>query len=76
MKTYQVATIPGDGIGKAVVPAGQEGLQDLAGLGVFSMERWGFPLAPTILGVVLGTLLEDHVFSSLVKSDGQVWALF
>lgn len=31
MKTYQVATFPGDGIGKAVVPAGQEGLQDLAG---------------------------------------------
>ena len=38
------------------------------------MERWGFPLAPTILGVVLGTPLEDHVFSGLVKSNGQVWA--
>ncbi len=30
MKTYQIATIPGDGIGKEVVPAGQEVLQALA----------------------------------------------
>jgi tartrate dehydrogenase/decarboxylase/D-malate dehydrogenase len=31
MKTYSIATIPGDGIGKEVVPAGQEVLQALAG---------------------------------------------
>ncbi|HEY9573179.1 MAG TPA: tartrate dehydrogenase [Pusillimonas sp.] len=30
MKTYRIATIPGDGIGKEVVPAGQELLQALA----------------------------------------------
>ncbi len=24
MKTYRIATIPGDGIGKEVIPAGQE----------------------------------------------------
>ena len=30
----------------------------------FYMERWGFPVAPTILGVVLGTMLEEHFFSS------------
>jgi tartrate dehydrogenase/decarboxylase/D-malate dehydrogenase len=33
MKTYQIATIPGDGIGKEVVPAGQEVLQALAASG-------------------------------------------
>ncbi|MEY2873378.1 MAG: hypothetical protein RLZZ373_749, partial [Pseudomonadota bacterium] len=27
MKTYSIATIPGDGIGKEVVPAGQQVLQ-------------------------------------------------
>ena len=30
MKTYQIATIPGDGIGKEVVPAGREVLESLA----------------------------------------------
>jgi len=30
MKTYRIATIPGDGIGKEVVPAGAEVLQALA----------------------------------------------
>ena len=30
MKTYRVATIPGDGIGKEVIPAGQQVLQALA----------------------------------------------
>jgi len=30
MKTYQIATIPGDGIGKEVVPAGQQVLEVLA----------------------------------------------
>ncbi len=31
MKTYRIATIPGDGIGKEVVPAGQQVLEALAG---------------------------------------------
>jgi len=31
VKTYQIATIPGDGIGKEVVPAGREVLEALAG---------------------------------------------
>ena len=30
MKTYAIATIPGDGIGKEVVPAGQQVLEVLA----------------------------------------------
>ena len=30
MKTYQIATIPGDGIGKEVVPAGREVLEAVA----------------------------------------------
>jgi hypothetical protein len=43
----------------------------VAGVVAFYMERWGFPVAPTILGVVLGTMLEEHFFSSLVKADGR-----
>ena len=29
MKTYRIATIPGDGIGKEVVPAGQQVLEEV-----------------------------------------------
>lgn len=48
----------------------------LAGVAGFYMERWGFPVAPTILGVVLGTMLEEQFFSSLVKADGNFAAFF
>jgi putative tricarboxylic transport membrane protein len=47
-----------------------------AGVMGFYMERWGFPVAPTILGVVLGTMLEEHFFSSLVKADGNFLVFF
>ena len=45
-KTYRIACIPGDGIGKEVIPAGQEVLQALAasqpGLGFeFTSYGWG-----------------------------------
>ena len=45
MKTYRIATIPGDGIGKEVIPAGQQVLQALADrLGTFAMafENFGW----------------------------------
>ena len=32
MKTYRIATIPGDGIGQEVIPAGREVLEALAGV--------------------------------------------
>jgi tartrate dehydrogenase/decarboxylase/D-malate dehydrogenase len=46
MKTYRIATIPGDGIGKEVVPAGQKVLEALAASGAsfkFEFENfdWG-----------------------------------
>ena len=48
----------------------------VAGVMAFFMERWGFPVAPTILGVVLGTMLEEHFFSSLIKADGNFFVFF
>ncbi len=45
MKTYRIATIPGDGIGKEVIPAGQEVLQALAqacGTFRFEFENFGW----------------------------------
>ncbi len=48
----------------------------VAGVLAFFMERWGFPVAPTILGVVLGTMLEEQFFSSLIKADGNFFVFF
>ncbi len=44
-KTYRIATIPGDGIGKEVVPAGQQVLEALAASGAgfaFEFENFGW----------------------------------
>lgn len=45
MKTYRIATIPGDGIGKEVVPAGRQVLEALAPTGAdfsFEFEDFGW----------------------------------
>lgn len=42
MKTYAIATIPGDGIGKEVVPAGQQVLEALASSSSFRFEFENF----------------------------------
>ena len=45
MKTYRIATIPGDGIGKEVIPAGREVLQALAASSTgfeFAFENFGW----------------------------------
>jgi putative tricarboxylic transport membrane protein len=34
------------------------------------MEENGFPVAPAILGMVLGAMLEEHFISSMIKADG------
>ena len=45
MKTYAIASIPGDGIGKEVIPAGQQVMQMLAessGGFAFTFENFGW----------------------------------
>jgi TctA family transporter len=42
------------------------------GLLAYLMEENGFPIAPTILGVVLGGMLEENFVSSMIKSDGNL----
>ena len=46
------------------------------GLLAYLMEENGFPIAPTILGVVLGGMLEENFVSSMIKSDGNIVAFF
>ncbi len=46
------------------------------GLIAYLMEENGFPVAPAILGLVLGPLLEDSLMTSMIKSDGNLLAFF
>jgi TctA family transporter len=42
----------------------------------YLMEENGFPVAPAILGMVLGAMLEENFISSMIKADGRVLAFF
>jgi TctA family transporter len=42
------------------------------GLMAYIMEENGFPVAPAILGIVLGPLLEDSFMTSMIKADGDL----
>jgi TctA family transporter len=42
----------------------------------FLLEENGFPVAPVILGLILGPMLEQNFITSLIKSDGNMLAFF
>ncbi len=42
----------------------------------YVMEENGFPIAPAILGIVLGPMLEQNFMTSMIKSDGNFLAFF
>jgi TctA family transporter len=46
------------------------------GIAAYLMEENGFPVAPAILGVVLGAMLEENFISSMIKADGSFLAFF
>ena len=48
----------------------------VAGVAAFFLEASGFPVAPAILGVVLGGMLEENFITSMIKSEGNLWAFF
>jgi TctA family transporter len=52
------------------------GVMLIAGVVAYLLEANGFPIAPLILGVVLGGMLEENLVSSLIKADGNVLAFF
>ena len=45
-----------------------------AGIVAYVIEDNGFPVAPAILGVVLGGMLEENFITSMIKSDGNLVA--
>ena len=42
----------------------------------YLMESNGFPLAPAILGIVLGPMVERHFVTSMIRSQGDVLTFF
>jgi len=46
------------------------------GIAAYFMEENGFPVAPAILGMVLGAMLEENFISSMIKADGRLLAFF
>jgi putative tricarboxylic transport membrane protein len=46
------------------------------GIVAWLMEENGFPVAPAILGIVLGAMLEENFISSMIKADGRFLAFF
>jgi TctA family transporter len=46
------------------------------GVLAYFMEENGFPVAPAILGVILGTMLEENFITSMIKADGRFSAFF
>ncbi|MBD3308357.1 hypothetical protein GF339_18110, partial [candidate division KSB3 bacterium] len=42
----------------------------------FFMEKTEIPLPPLILGLILGTMIEENLRIGLVKSDGSFWPFF
>jgi putative tricarboxylic transport membrane protein len=52
------------------------GVMLVAGVVAYVLEANGFPVAPAILGVVLGGMLEENFVTSMIKSDGNVLAFF
>jgi TctA family transporter len=40
------------------------------------MEENGFPIAPAVLGIVLGPLVEENFMTSMIKADGSLLGFF
>ncbi|MEJ7686331.1 MAG: tripartite tricarboxylate transporter permease [Variovorax sp.] len=45
------------------------------GVAAWLLEENGFPVAPAILGLLLGKMLEENFITSMIKSDGR-WLAF
>ena len=52
------------------------GIMLVLGVLGFVMEENGYPVAPAILGLVLGPMLEQNFITSMIKADGDLLAFF
>ena len=54
------------------------GIVTVAAFGVigYVMEANGYPVAAMVLGIVMGTMVEQAFVTSLIKSDGSILPFF
>ncbi len=52
------------------------GIMLVLGVLAFFMEESGFPIAPAILGIVLGPMIEHNFITSMIKAEGDLFAFF
>ena len=52
------------------------GIMLVMGVLGYIMEENGFPMAPAILGLVLGGMIEANFLTSMIKSNGQLLGFF
>jgi TctA family transporter len=52
------------------------GIMLVLGLLAFVMEENGIPIAPAILGIVLGPMVEENFMTSMIKADGNLLGFF
>lgn len=52
------------------------GIMLITGVLAYFMEENGFPIAPAILGLVLGELVESNFITSMMKANGDFLAFF
>lgn len=52
------------------------GIMLVAGVLAYILEENDFPVAPAILGVVLGPMLEENLVKSMIKADGVISEFF
>lgn len=52
------------------------GVMLVFGVAGFLMEENDFPVAPVILGIILGPMLEQNFVTSMIKSDGSFFGFF
>jgi len=50
------------------------GIMLVAGILDYTLEANRFPIAPAILGVVLGGMMEENFITSMIKSNGDLGA--
>ncbi|MGR3492820.1 MAG: tripartite tricarboxylate transporter permease [Shimia sp.] len=65
-------------VGSFAITNSVYGVAIMLGMGVlaYTMEENGIPIAPAILGIVLGAMVEQTFLSSMIKSDGSFLAFF
>jgi putative tricarboxylic transport membrane protein len=52
------------------------GVMVVFGLAGYALEANGFPIAPVVLGLVLGGMLEQNFVTSMIKADGALGSFF